>query len=73
MISVEHMDELIQRFNSGELDIRDIIEQSYLAGEVDAIDDAIHHLDNSRVNCHEDYIDGIDFSMGILEQLKEQK
>lgn len=39
----------------------------------EAIDDAIHHLDNSRVNCHEDYIDGIDFSMGILEQLKEQK
>ena len=35
MISVEHMDELITRFKSGELDIRDIIEQSYFEGESD--------------------------------------
>ena len=35
MISVEHMDELITRFKSGELDIRDIIEQSYFGGRAD--------------------------------------
>lgn len=39
----------------------------------DAIDEAIHHLDNCTTNCHEDYIDGIHFSMGVLEELKEQK
>lgn len=43
----------------------------------ETIEDAIHHLDNSKTNCHEDYIDGIDFAIGVLnsiaEQLKEQK
>lgn len=42
----------------------------------DTIDDAIHSLDNSKVNCHEDYVDGIDFAIGVLrsiaENLKEQ-
>lgn len=42
----------------------------------DVIDEAIHRLDNSKANCHEDYIDGIDFAIGVLqsiaEQLKEQ-
>lgn len=72
MISVEHMQELIDRFNSGELDIRDIIEQSYFGGRADAIDDAIHQIDNSKVNCHEDYICGINYSIGVLEGISEQ-
>lgn len=38
----------------------------------DAIDDAIHHLDNSKVNCHEDYVDGIDFAIGVLRSIAEQ-
>lgn len=38
----------------------------------DAIDEVIHNLYNCKVNCHEDYIDGVCFSMGVLEQLKEQ-
>jgi len=44
MISVEHMQELIDRFNSEELDIRDIIEQSYFGGRADAIDDFADYL-----------------------------
>lgn len=30
---------------------------------------AIHKLDNSRIYAHEDYVDGIDFSIGILENM----
>lgn len=44
----------------------------YEKGKEDAIDEAIHHLDNCTTNCHEDYIDGVHFSIGVLEQLKEQ-
>lgn len=44
MISVEHMQELIDRFNSLELDIRDIIEQSYFGGRADAIDEFMKSL-----------------------------
>lgn len=36
MISVEHMDELIVRIKIGEIDIRDVIEQSYIEGRADA-------------------------------------
>ena len=44
MISVEHMDELITRFNSGELDIMDIIEHSYFGGRADAIDEVCKQI-----------------------------
>lgn len=40
-------------------------------GIADAIENAIHHLDNSKANCHEDYIDGIDFAIGVLRNIKE--
>jgi len=50
---------------------------AYRQGRADAIEDAIHRLDNARVNCHEDYEDGISFSIGVLkniaEKLKENK
>lgn len=43
----------------------------------DVLLECMHALDNSKANCHEDYIDGIDFSIGVLsgiyEQLKENK
>lgn len=57
--------------------VQRLAEGIYEQGKADAIDDAIHHLDNSKTNCHEDYIDGIDFAIGLLnstaEQLKEKK
>lgn len=41
--------------------------------KADAIDEAIHSLDNCVATCHEDYIDGIHFSIGVLQELKEQE
>lgn len=49
MISVEHMDELIVRFNSGEIDIRDVIEQSYIEGRVEAIDEFAENVSESII------------------------
>lgn len=38
----------------------------------DAIEGAIHSLDNSKAICHEDYVDGIDFAIGVLRNIAEQ-
>lgn len=40
--------------------------------DIQIISEAIHRLDNAKVNCHEDYIDGIDFSIGVLENMLSQ-
>lgn len=40
--------------------------------QIDAIDIAIHHLYNSKVNCHQDYFDGIDFAIGVLSSVADQ-
>lgn len=52
MISVEHMDELIVRFNCGEIDIRDVIEQSFIEGRAEAIDEFAEDIIN-KINFEE--------------------
>jgi len=68
MISVEHMQELIDRFNSEELDIRDIIEQSYFGGRADAIDEFSKLIESAFLNTKFDITD----VRPMAEQLKSQ-
>lgn len=58
-------DELCEGYCSGMADFIDEIKS-------DAIEDAIHSLDNSKAICHEDYVDGIDFAIGVLRNIAEQ-
>lgn len=71
MISVEHMDELIVRFNSGEIDIRDVIEQSYIEGRVEAIDDYNRELKDYLRRSDVHYVSDNVFNY-FAERLKEQ-
>lgn len=71
MISVEHMDELIVRFSNGELDIRDVIEQSYFGGREDMLTD----IKAKARKYHRGKSEPVKFVIydNELEQLKEQK
>ncbi len=77
MMSVEHMDELITRFKSGELDRRDIIEQSYFGGRADAYEECARIIENSKTLFENHQTETImatkDKCIPMIRNSKEQK
>lgn len=67
---------LNEAFAEDDDSIDDVLNQEYdrgyEQGKADAIEEVIHSLDNSKAICHEDYVDGIDFAIGVLRNIAEQ-
>ena len=53
--------------------IKHFYERGRAAEREDILTECIHALDNVKATCHEDYVDGIDFSIGVLTDIYEQK